>query len=78
MYMNMCVCLVCVCLFVSVVCVFVSGIEQRGNMVLKPAEFMVETVEAGLGEVLVYVEDPERHTEEVTKHTHTQDRKSVV
>ncbi|XP_041934138.1 filamin-C-like isoform X11 [Alosa sapidissima] len=40
------------------------GIEPRGNMVLKPAEFMVETVEAGLGEVLVYVEDPERHTEE--------------
>lgn len=34
-------------------------------MVLKPAEFLVETVEAGLGEVLVYVEDPEGHTEEV-------------
>lgn len=41
------------------------GIEPRGNMVLKPAEFLVETVEAGLGEVLVYVEDPEGHTEEV-------------
>uniref|UniRef100_A0A673XWA5 Filamin C n=1 Tax=Salmo trutta TaxID=8032 RepID=A0A673XWA5_SALTR len=41
------------------------GIEPRGNMVLKPAEFIVETVEAGLGEVLVYVEDPEGHTEEV-------------
>ncbi|XP_028810279.1 filamin-C isoform X8 [Denticeps clupeoides] len=41
------------------------GIEPRGNMVLKPAEFVVETVEAGLGEVLVYVEDPEGHTEEV-------------
>ncbi|XP_071188895.1 filamin-C isoform X17 [Salvelinus alpinus] len=40
------------------------GIEPRGNMVLKPAEFVVETVEAGLGEVLVYVEDPEGHTEE--------------
>ncbi|XP_027007250.2 filamin-A isoform X7 [Tachysurus fulvidraco] len=40
------------------------GIEPRGNMVLKPAEFIVETVEAGLGEVLVYVEDPEGHTEE--------------
>ncbi|CAI5636680.1 unnamed protein product [Oreochromis niloticus] len=40
------------------------GIEPRGNMVLKPAEFLVETVEAGLGEVLVYVEDPEGHTEE--------------
>ena len=42
-----------------------SGIEPRGNVVLKPAEFLVETVEAGLGEVLVYVEDPEGHTEEV-------------
>ncbi|KAM4570007.1 filamin-C-like isoform 1-T1 [Odontesthes bonariensis] len=40
------------------------GIEPRGNMVLKAAEFLVETVEAGLGEVLVYVEDPEGHTEE--------------
>lgn len=38
-------------------------------MVLKPAEFLVETVEAGLGEVLVYVEDPEGHTEEVGTHT---------
>ncbi|XP_036419656.1 filamin-C isoform X7 [Colossoma macropomum] len=40
------------------------GIEPRGNMVLRPAEFVVETVEAGLGEVLVYIEDPEGHTEE--------------
>uniref|UniRef100_A0A7N6BD73 Calponin-homology (CH) domain-containing protein n=1 Tax=Anabas testudineus TaxID=64144 RepID=A0A7N6BD73_ANATE len=40
------------------------GIEPQGNIVLKPAEFLVETVEAGLGEVLVYVEDPEGHTEE--------------
>lgn len=46
-----------------------SGIEPRGNIVLKPAEFLVETVEAGLGEVLVYVEDPEGHTEEVGTHT---------
>lgn len=46
-----------------------SGIEPRGNVVLKPAEFLVETVEAGLGEVLVYVEDPEGHTEEVGTHT---------
>uniref|UniRef100_A0A3Q3BKT5 Filamin C, gamma b (actin binding protein 280) n=1 Tax=Kryptolebias marmoratus TaxID=37003 RepID=A0A3Q3BKT5_KRYMA len=43
---------------------FGPGIEPRGNMVLKPAEFLVETVEAGMGEVLVYVEDPEGHTEE--------------
>lgn len=34
-------------------------------MVLKPAVFTVETLEAGLGEVIVYVEDPEGHTEEV-------------
>lgn len=47
---------------------FSSGIEPRGNMVLKPAEFIVETVEAGLGEVLVYIEDPEGHTEEVRCH----------
>ncbi|KAK1906672.1 Filamin-C [Dissostichus eleginoides] len=40
------------------------GVEPRGNIVLKPAEFLVETVEAGLGEILVYVEDPEGHTEE--------------
>lgn len=50
--------------------VLLSGIEPRGNVVLKPAEFLVETVEAGLGEVLVYVEDPEGHTEEVRAHTH--------
>lgn len=49
-----------------------AGIEPRGNMVLKPAEFLVETVEAGLGEVLVYVEDPEGHTEEVQTHPHTE------
>lgn len=42
-----------------------TGIEPHGNMVLKPAVFTVETLEAGLGEVIVYVEDPEGHTEEV-------------
>lgn len=46
-----------------------QGIEPQGNVVLKPAAFLVETVEAGLGEVLVYVEDPEGHTEEVGTHT---------
>ncbi|XP_062435512.1 filamin-C isoform X3 [Rhea pennata] len=40
------------------------GIEPHGNMVLKPAQFTVETLEAGMGEVLVYIEDPEGHTEE--------------
>uniref|UniRef100_A0A8C8AM42 Filamin C n=1 Tax=Otus sunia TaxID=257818 RepID=A0A8C8AM42_9STRI len=41
-----------------------GGIEPQGNVVLKPAQFTVETLEAGVGEVLVYVEDPEGHTEE--------------
>ncbi|XP_015274500.1 PREDICTED: filamin-C [Gekko japonicus] len=41
-----------------------TGIEPHGNTVLKPAHFTVETIEAGLGEVLVYIEDPEGHTEE--------------
>ncbi|KFO62255.1 Filamin-A, partial [Corvus brachyrhynchos] len=40
------------------------GIEPQGNVVLRPAQFTVETLEAGTGEVLVYVEDPEGHTEE--------------
>uniref|UniRef100_A0A674CK10 Filamin C n=1 Tax=Salmo trutta TaxID=8032 RepID=A0A674CK10_SALTR len=40
------------------------GIEANGNMVLKPAVFTVETLEAGQAEVLVYVIDPEGHTEE--------------
>nr|XP_033814124.1 filamin-C isoform X2 [Geotrypetes seraphini] len=40
------------------------GIEPHGNMVLKLAHFTVETILAGLGEVLVYIEDPEGHTEE--------------
>lgn len=42
-----------------------AGIEPQGNVVLKPAQFTVETLEAGVGEVLVYIEDPEGHTEEV-------------
>uniref|UniRef100_A0A8P4GRJ8 Calponin-homology (CH) domain-containing protein n=1 Tax=Dicentrarchus labrax TaxID=13489 RepID=A0A8P4GRJ8_DICLA len=40
------------------------GIEPHGNKVLQPAVFTVETLEAGSGEVLVYVEDPEGHKEE--------------
>ncbi|XP_051548052.1 filamin-C [Myxocyprinus asiaticus] len=40
------------------------GVETQGNMVLKMAVFTVETLDAGLGEVIVYVEDPEGHTEE--------------
>lgn len=44
----------------------VAGIEPHGNQVLQPAVFTVDTMEAGSGEVLVYVEDPEGHTEEVS------------
>ncbi|XP_061470231.1 filamin-A isoform X1 [Rhineura floridana] len=40
------------------------GIEPTGNMVKKKAEFTVETISAGQGEVLVYVEDPAGHREE--------------
>lgn len=42
-----------------------AGIEPQGNTVLQPAHFTVQTVDAGMGEVLVYIEDPEGHTEEV-------------
>ncbi|PIO31737.1 Filamin-A [Aquarana catesbeiana] len=40
------------------------GIEPTGNMVKKRAEFTVETISAGSGEVIVYVEDPAGHKEE--------------
>ncbi|KAG7281045.1 hypothetical protein CRUP_016677 [Coryphaenoides rupestris] len=40
------------------------GIEPHGNTVLQPAVFTVDTQEAGSGEVLVYVEDPEGYKEE--------------
>ena len=42
-----------------------AGLEPQGNTVLQPARFTVETQEAGSGEVLVYIQDPEGHTEEV-------------
>lgn len=44
----------------------ITGIEPHGNKVLQPAVFTVETLEAGSGEVLVYVEDPEGHKEEAS------------
>lgn len=53
------------CVTQSTSCCCVAGIEPHGNKVMQPAVFTVETVEAGSGEVLVYVEDPEGHTEEV-------------
>lgn len=42
-----------------------AGIEPTGNMVKQRAEFTVETISAGQGDVLVYVEDPAGHREEV-------------
>lgn len=45
-------------------CIYITGIEPHGNKVLQPAVFTVETLEAGSGEVLVYVEDPEGYKEE--------------
>lgn len=44
---------------------FCEGIEPVGNVVMKKAMFTVETISAGMGEVLVYVEDPAGHREEV-------------
>jgi len=41
-----------------------AGIEPTGNVVMKKAVFTVETISAGMGEVLVYVEDPAGHREE--------------
>ncbi|KAG7278458.1 hypothetical protein CRUP_038753 [Coryphaenoides rupestris] len=40
------------------------GVEPVGNVVMKKAVFTVETISAGMGEVLVYVEDPAGHREE--------------
>uniref|UniRef100_UPI00358E6021 filamin-C-like isoform X2 n=1 Tax=Myxine glutinosa TaxID=7769 RepID=UPI00358E6021 len=40
------------------------GIEAAGNFVRRPAAFTVETVSAGFGEVLVFIEDPEGLKEE--------------
>uniref|UniRef100_A0A3B3C261 Filamin C, gamma a (actin binding protein 280) n=1 Tax=Oryzias melastigma TaxID=30732 RepID=A0A3B3C261_ORYME len=51
-------------LFPDKVKAYGPGIEPHGNKVLHPAVFTVETLEAGSGEVLVFVEDPEGHKEE--------------
>uniref|UniRef100_A0A452VEC9 Filamin B n=1 Tax=Ursus maritimus TaxID=29073 RepID=A0A452VEC9_URSMA len=42
------------------------GIEPTGNMVKQPAKFTVDTISAGQGDVMVFVEDPEGNKEEVT------------
>ncbi|XP_015743061.1 filamin-B isoform X3 [Python bivittatus] len=41
-----------------------KGIEPQGNMVKQPANFTVDTISAGQGEVMVFVEDPEGNREE--------------
>ncbi|XP_066474120.1 filamin-B isoform X1 [Tiliqua scincoides] len=40
------------------------GIEPHGNMVKQPANFTVDTISAGQGDVMVFVEDPEGNREE--------------
>ncbi|XP_052358029.1 filamin-A-like [Oncorhynchus keta] len=45
-------------------CAYGPGIEPVGNFVMKKAVFTVETISAGMGEVLVHVEDPAGHKEE--------------
>ncbi|XP_038628402.1 filamin-B isoform X2 [Tachyglossus aculeatus] len=40
------------------------GIEPIGNMVKQPARFTVDTISAGQGDVMVFVEDPEGNKEE--------------
>uniref|UniRef100_A0A8C6V1W3 Filamin C, gamma a (actin binding protein 280) n=1 Tax=Neogobius melanostomus TaxID=47308 RepID=A0A8C6V1W3_9GOBI len=54
-------------LFPNKVKAYGPGIEPHGNKVLQPAVFTVDTLEAGSGEVLVYVEDPEGHKEEAIR-----------
>uniref|UniRef100_A0A8V1AEP3 Filamin B n=1 Tax=Gallus gallus TaxID=9031 RepID=A0A8V1AEP3_CHICK len=40
------------------------GIEPHGNMVKQPAIFTVDTISAGQGDLMVFVEDPEGNREE--------------
>lgn len=47
------------------ICKPVTGIEPTGNMVKQPAKFTVDTISAGQGDVMVFVEDPEGNKEEV-------------
>lgn len=50
---------------VTCVCKPVTGIEPTGNMVKQPAKFTVDTISAGQGDLMVFVEDPEGNKEEV-------------
>lgn len=49
-----------VLLFISLI-----GIEPHGNMVKQPAIFTVDTISAGQGDLMVFIEDPEGNREEV-------------
>ncbi|XP_066182806.1 filamin-B isoform X4 [Sylvia atricapilla] len=40
------------------------GIEPQGNMVKQPAIFTVDTISAGQGDLMVFIEDPEGNREE--------------
>lgn len=51
---------------VMCLCKPVAGIEPTGNMVKQPARFTVDTISAGQGDVMVFVEDPEGNKEEVS------------
>lgn len=42
-----------------------AGIEPHGNMVKQPAIFTVDTISAGQGDLMVFIEDPEGNREEV-------------
>lgn len=42
-----------------------TGIEPHGNMVKQPAIFTVDTISAGQGDLMVFIEDPEGNREEV-------------
>lgn len=46
-------------------CICFAGIEPHGNMVKQPAIFTVDTISAGQGDLMVFVEDPEGNREEV-------------
>ncbi|XP_032809983.2 filamin-C-like [Petromyzon marinus] len=57
---------------------FGPGVEAVGNSVERAAEFVVETENAGLGEVLVFVEDPEGHKEEARVTPRNDKQRSFV
>lgn len=46
-------------------CICLPGIEPHGNMVKQPAIFTVDTISAGQGDLMVFIEDPEGNREEV-------------